>query len=303
MCNRENLLPGKLFPGDTIGVIAPAGPVSEEETAAGFALLAARGYRVRPGRHLFQKKGYLSTDDSGRLQDLHEMFADHEVKAVFCARGGYGTMRLIGMLDYDLVRSNPKIIAGYSDITALLLSLRCRTGLVGFHGPMIRDCAFKGLGSMIAFLDFLEGLSAPSLVLSGPVLREGRARGPLVGGNLTMMSHLAGTPFMPDLKGCVVFLEDRGEALYRIDRMLAHLRLCGYLEKIAGLVAGAFTDCGDTGAVLELLGEVTADTGVPVVSGLPVGHGQENLSIPVGVCAEMDTSRPTLRVTGRWFKE
>jgi muramoyltetrapeptide carboxypeptidase len=135
------------------------------------------------------------------------------------------------------------------------------------------------------------------------VIREGTAEGPLVGGNLTMICHLAGTPFMPALDGCILFLEDRGEPLYRIDRMLTQLALGGQLKRIAGLVAGEFTDCGESGAIHERIAEVPADSGVPVASGLPLGHGSENVALPVGVRAKLDTRRLRLRVTGKWFKE
>jgi muramoyltetrapeptide carboxypeptidase len=303
MSSRKNLLPGRLVPGATIGVISPAGPISEAETSVGRSLIEGRGFKIRPGRHLYQTNGYLAADDGSRLEDLHQMFADPEVEAVFCARGGYGTMRLLGMLDYRLIRTHPKIMGGYSDITALLLSVWRETGLVGFHGPMIRDCAEKGVNQMEALLDLLEGRSTPSVGLKGPVIREGTAEGPLVGGNLTMICHLAGTPFMPALDGCILFLEDRGEPLYRIDRMLTQLALGGQLERIAGLVAGEFTDCGESGAIHERIAEVTADSGVPVASGLPLGHGSENVALPVGVRAKLDTRRLRLRVTGKWFKE
>ncbi len=303
MPNRKNLLPGRLFPGDTIGVISPAGPVFEAETSVGLSLIEARGFKIRLGRHLYQRKGYLAADDGSRLEDLHEMFTDTEVKAVLCARGGYGTMRLLGMLNFNFIRSHPKIIVGYSDITALLLSVWRETGLVGFHGPMIRDCAEKGTNQMDGLLDLLQGRSSPSMFLKGPVIREGAAEGLLVGGNLTMICHLAGTPFMPALDGCILFLEDRGEQLYRIDRMLTQLALGGQLKRIAGLVAGGFTDCGDISAIHKMFGEVTADSGVPVASGLPLGHGSDNIALPIGVRAELDACRLRLRVTGKCFKE
>jgi len=301
--NKKNLLPGRLLPGDTIGVISPAGPISEDETSFGLSLISERGFNIRRGRHLYQRNGYLAADDRSRLEDLHEMFLDPEVKAVLCARGGYGTMRLLGRIDFDIIRSHPKIIAGYSDITALLLSVFYKTGLVVFHGPMIRDCASSETDSMDGLLDLLQGISIPSVFPAGPVIRKGIAEGPLVGGNLTMICHLAGTPFMPSLDGCILFLEDRGEQLYRIDRMLTQLALGGHLKRIAGLVGGGFLDCGDAGAIRKMFAEVTSDSGVPVVSGLPVGHGRDNIALPVGVLAELDACRPGLRITGKWFKE
>lgn len=297
----KNIIPGKLSPGDTIGLIAPAGPVSEEETAPGISVLEERGFVVRRGRHLYRKDGYLAGDDSVRVEDLHEMFSDPSVKAVLCARGGYGSMRLLENLDYDLIASHPKIFAGYSDITALLLSFYRKCRLVAFHGPMVRDCCCKGAGSMNLLLDVLQGRGFPVVSLSGPVVREGKAEGTLLGGNLTMLCHLAATPFMPSLEGCILFLEDRGEDLYRIDRMLTQLALGGHLKGLVGLVGGDFTDCGGLEKVAALLGDVSE--AIPVVTGLPVGHGSLNITLPVGVSAELDTLGPTLRITGTWIEE
>lgn len=297
----KNMIPGKLSPGDTVGLIAPAGPVSEEETAPGISVLEGRGFIVRRGRHMYRKDGYLAGADRGRVEDLHEMFSDPAVKAVLCARGGYGSMRLLEDLDYDLIASHPKIFAGYSDITALLLSFYRRCRLVAFHGPMVRDCCCKGAGSMNLLLDVLQGKVSPAVSLSGPVVREGKVEGTLLGGNLTILCHLAATSFMPSLKGCILFLEDRGEKLYRIDRMLTQLALGGHLKGLAGLVAGDFTGCGDPEEVAALLGDVSE--AIPVAAGLPVGHGVLNVTLPVGVGAELDTMGPTLRITGTWIEE
>lgn len=299
--DKVQLLPRRLSQGDTVGVIAPAGPVSERDNEPGMSLLADRGFAVRPGRHLYGEQGYLAGDDTGRLEDLHEMFSDAEIKAIICARGGYGTMRLLETLDYELVSSNPKIFAGYSDITALLLSFYRKTGLVTFHGPMVRDCSIRGDVSMGMMIDLLQGNGTSSLPLSGTAVREGKAQGTLLGGNLTMICHLAGTPFMPPLDGCILFLEDNGEPVYRIDRMLTQLTLGGHLTSLAGLVAGEFTECGDQRNIEAMLGQFT--NAIPVASGLATGHGPLNMTLPVGVSAELDTAGMTLRVTGNFFKE
>lgn len=289
------LKPGLLGRGDRIGIIAPGGPVAPEELQAGMRFLASRGYSVLPGPHLYGSKGYLAGDDQDRLEDLHAMFLDPEVKAILCARGGYGTLRLLEKIDYPMIRRNPKIIAGYSDITALLLAVHKMSGLVTFHGPMIRDLAKNDTRNMASLLDLLGSLNPLAWDLhEARCLRPGRAVGPLLGGNLSLLCHLVGTPYIPPLKGAVLFIEDRGEPLYRIDRMLTHLRLSGLFVDLAGLIAGQFEECDEASAIHGLLEEATSDAGIPLVADLPIGHGRSNLPLPQGLRASLDAEGMTL---------
>jgi muramoyltetrapeptide carboxypeptidase len=287
--------PDRLHRGDRIGIIAPGGPVSREELQPGIRLLESQGYSVVSAPHLYAQTGYLAGDDSERLEDLHMMFRDPEVKAVFCARGGYGTLRLLDYIDYTMIGDNPKVIAGYSDITALLLALYKMSGLVTFHGPLVKDLTKNETGNIGALLDLISSAGTLDWDLQGTTcFRPGRAEGPLLGGNLTLISHLLGTPYMPSLSGAILFIEDRGESLYRIDRMLTHLHLCGVLQDLAGLVAGGFEYGGDAMDIGQLLMERTSGTGIPVVAGLPFGHGEVNLPLPLGLMAGMDTDSMTL---------
>lgn len=289
--------PPRLRKGDLVGVISPAGPVEEGELRPGLAFLEQRGFRVRLGAHALDKQGYLAGDDSARLDDFHGMISDAEVRAIFCTRGGYGSMRILERIHYDLVRENPKIIAGFSDITALLLSLHAKTGLVTFHGPMIRQIKDIGTHNFSVLLDLLETPDQHTMGLPGvKTLIPGTGKGALVGGNLCLLSHLVGTSFLPSLEGSILFLEDRGEPLYRIDRMLTHLRLAGHLERISGLIAGQFEDCGGHQAIDDLLFDLLKDLSVPVVSGAPIGHGSSNFPLPLGVQAELRTTGPSLRL-------
>jgi len=289
--------PPRLQKGDMVGIISPAGPVEEAELGPGLDFLDQRGYKVRIGSHALSKKGYLAGDDSARLEDFHAMIRDREVHAVFCTRGGYGTMRVLDRIDYDLVRDNPKIMAGFSDITALLLSLFAKAGMVTFHGPMVRQVKDIGIGNFSALLDLVETPGEHTIELTGArTLVSGTAKGVLIGGNLCLLSHLVGTPFLPPLEGNILFLEDRGEPLYRIDRMLTHLRLAGHLDRISGLIAGQFEDCGEPGAMDDLLFRFAKDLSVPVVSGAPLGHGNSNIPLPLGVQAELRTTIPWLRL-------
>ena len=241
---------------------------------------------------------YLAGEDEVRLEDLQGMFRNPDIKAVFCARGGYGTTRLIDNVDYDLIRQNPKILVGYSDITALLLAIHKKTGLITFHGPVVRELASRHQGNYDNLIRLLSSDQPLKLSLAkGDALSPGRATGPLMGGNLSLICHLIGTPFLPSLDGCILFVEDRGEPLYRIDRMLTHLKLSGQLRGLSGLVAGEFEECGDLSAVNDLLTDVLSDLDIPIATGLEVGHGHKNLALPLGLPAELDTDRKTLSIT------
>ena len=287
--------PPRLKQGDAIGVIAPAGPVTPLEIQPGMELLRERGFVVIPAAHLYERQGYLAGEDALRLQDLHGMLRNEEVKAIFCARGGYGTLRLLKKIDFKLLRRRPKILAGYSDITALHLAAHKKTGLVAFHGPMVKDLTKNENRNLNSLLDLVCSDRPVSLNLSeGSVLKPGRAAGKLLGGNLSLICHLVGTPFMPDLKGAILFIEEKGEALYRVDRMLTHLRLSGLLKGLSGFLAGEFEDCGEISSVNDLLMDVLSDVNIPVVSGLPFGHGEVNISLPIGLQAVLDTETLTL---------
>jgi len=282
--------PPCLEPGDRIGIIAPAGPVDRDEIRPAIEFLHQKGYKILSSRNLYRKKGYLAGSDDARLDDLMSMFANKSVKAIFCARGGYGSSRLLDRIDYDLIKKNPKIIAGYSDITALLFAIFRNTGLVTFHGPVLRDPGPWGRKNLNSLLKLLA-LKAPFEInlFGGDVIREGQVRGIIIGGNLSLICSLAGTPFMPRTRRAILFIEDKCEPLYRIDRMMNHLRLSGILEGLSGIIAGSFTGCGDMRDIKRILRDVSSGTGIPVVSGLPAGHDGKNMAIPIGIHADLDT--------------
>jgi muramoyltetrapeptide carboxypeptidase len=287
--------PPRLESGDMIGIIAPAGPVDRDEIQPAINRLKEMGYHPLLSSNLYKKKGYLAGRDEMRLDDLHSMFADHNVKAILCARGGYGTIRLLDRIDYDIIIKNPKIIAGYSDITALLFALLKKTGLVTFHGPVLRDLACDPRNNMGDLLEMTSS-SEPRMIdlSSGSALKHGKAGGMVIGGNLSLISSMIGTPFMPDMKGAILFIEDRGEPVYRIDRMLNHLRLSGVMGGLSGLIAGRFTGCGEEADINRLLKDLTAGIDLPVITGLPVGHDTDNKTIPMGIHAELDTGEMRL---------
>ena len=226
------------------------------------------------------------------------MFQDQEIKAIFCARGGYGSSRLLDKIHYDLIKKSSKIIVGYSDITSLLMAIHKKTGLVTFHGPMIKGLASKDQSNWENLLRLLSSNQPTELSLTeGTALTRGQAIGPLIGGNLSLICHLIGTDFMPSLDGCILFIEEKGEALYRIDRMLTHLSLTNRLKGISGLIAGRFEGCGQMSTINQLLMDIALDLDIPLISGVPVGHGQKNVALPLGIQAELDTNKTTLFIT------
>ncbi len=289
--------PPRLRPGDLISIISPAGPVDESELQPDLELLKSSGLRIHVAPHVYDRHDYLAGDDEARLSDLHAMFQDRKIKAIFCARGGYGTLRLLDKIDYDLIRENPKIIVGYSDITALLMAINKKTGLVTFHGPMVRGLSALHNSSRESLFKLISSNQPVSFSpIAGNPLIAGRATGPLIGGNLSLICHLIGTPFLPSLDSAILFIEERGEPLYRIDRMLTHLALTGQLKGIAGLIGGEFIECGDISAIDNLLNTLASDLDIPLTTGFPVGHGLTNLALPLGMAAELDTSLMTLSI-------
>lgn len=310
------LLAEVLRPGDQAGLITPATYVSDPDSIA----LAIRtveyfGLKWRLGRNVRKRDGYLGGDIRERAGDLHEMFRDPGIRAVICVRGGYGSAALLDHLDYALIRANPKVFLGYSDITALHIGIHKMTGLVTFHGPMtLAD--FTGYTQEHFRAALFE--TKPLGVLTNPqesnrlrpnhtlrAIRPGKARGRLLGGNLTLITSTLGTPYEIDARGRILFLEDVGEEPYRIDRMLTQLHLAGKLQQAAGIIWGECLGCAprkyepsfessfSTGEVVErILGSLQ----IPVLSGLTIGHTSDQLTLPEGVTATLDASAGTLAV-------
>lgn len=287
--------PKCLKQGDLIGIIAPASPVTTEEIKPAINLIKQQGYSVLEGGHLYDAQGYLAGRDEDRLNDLHEMFRNNDVKAVLCARGGYGTPRLLDKVDYNLIKESPKLFIGYSDVTALLLAVFHKTGIAVWHGPMLRNIEGRedNLNNLLRILSSGEALDVR--LEAENVMNSGIARGRLLGGNLSLISGLLGTSYLPSFKGSILFLEDRGEPLYRIDRMLTQLKLAGELDGIKGLIIGNFKDCGDIVEINRILSEAV-NKDCPVYTGFPAGHGKENHPLPFGVEAELDTESLILHV-------
>jgi muramoyltetrapeptide carboxypeptidase len=296
----EAIVPKPLESGELVAIIAPAGPVDAARLAQGARVLRDLGFRVRTGAHALEREGYLAGSDEKRLADLNAALGDPDVRAILCARGGYGVMRLLDRVDTDAVRRDPKVILGMSDITALQLALYVRCGLVTYSGPLIAGQVALGLDevSRAAFVRALT-TSPDRAGLFGAdwsgvrVVREGKARGPLLGGCLSMVTALAGTESFPDWEGAILLLEEVNEPLYRIDRMLTHLRLAGVFDRVAGVALGHML--GPKGEDLgpetdRLMEEITAWSRIPIISGAPHGHGLPNVTLPLGLEVTLDTA-------------
>ncbi len=288
------LLPPALKAKDVIGLAPLAGPHQEEDFHKGVAILRDLGFQTKtltPRTPL----PFLAGSDQERLAIFHGLWQDPEVKAIMAIRGGYGTLRLLDQLDYNIPRKNPKILIGFSDISALLNVITAETGLITFHGPNLTTLARSDKLSLEMMIQTLTQPTPPPITANNlEVIRPGRAKGMLVGGNLATLTHLLATPFQPLWQDKVVFLEDVGEAPYRLDRLLTQLSLAGSLRDISGLILGTFTGCGDQEMIWQRLIDLTRDEGLPIWGNFPVGHGQENLSLPIGSQVMMDSDTATL---------
>jgi muramoyltetrapeptide carboxypeptidase len=310
------LRPRALRPGDTVGLITPSSYVSDPDRLA-LAERTVRFFDLVPkfGKNVRKQNGYLGGSIDERLDDLHAMFADPSVAAIFAIRGGYGSAQLLDRIDYPLLHKNPKIFLGYSDITVLHLAIQKRAGLLTFHGPV----ALSGF-SEYTQRHFRRALfqTEPLGVVSNPTesnalrpthtlraIRPGRARGPLVGGNLTLISTTMGTPFEIDTRGRILLLEDVDEQPYSIDRMLTQLRLAGKFDNVAGVVFGECNACRprdykpgfeSTLSLGEVLDEILGKLPVPVLSGLTFGHTDDQLTLPLGAMATLDAAKGELTI-------
>lgn len=307
--------PARLRPGDVVGLIEPAGFSDDMfEVEQVKSTISAMGLVPKVGRHVMARHGYLAGTDRQRAADINEMYADDEVRAVFTIRGGWGCARLLPFLDWKIIRANPKLLIGFSDVTALHLAFAAHAGFPTIHGPNAANSWQEISWNSFWTLAFAGGTPTfrnPDPVGLDPLMQErwrtttiqpGKAAGKLVGGNLSVLAALVGTPWLPDFDDAILFLEDTGEAEYRIDRMMTQLALAGILKKLSGVVFGQCTRCtigipdysGFT--VPQVLHQHLAPLGIPAFHGANIGHIGNQLSMPVGVRAEIDAAEGSIRV-------
>jgi muramoyltetrapeptide carboxypeptidase len=308
--------PKALRRGDTISVIVPAGPLNRERIDQALDRIRQRGFQVKTYGDIYRSQGYLAGDDRARADELMAAFADPETNSVWCARGGYGVARLLKLIDFDVIRRNPKVFVGFSDISVLHTAIQQRAGLITFHGPNLQDGFGKSDDMSPANEAALwRAVLADQQTATGGYLIEttsadtgefrtvvgGTAVGRLTGGNLAVICGLMGTPFEPETAGRILFLEDVSERVYRIDRYLAQLSLAGKLQSAAGILLGTFSYENDEpadsqAAVAALLDEYCSGLEIPVLAGFPAGHAQYNLTLPMGANMEVDADACTVKL-------
>jgi muramoyltetrapeptide carboxypeptidase len=307
------LKPGRLNPGDTIGLVQPASTIFESETVQiAVEIIEALGLKARVAPHVNDRYGYLAGSDKDRAADVNAMFADRSIKGIVAVRGGWGCARLLPFLDFDLIGRNPKILAGYSDLTALLLAVFARTGLVTFHAPM-------GVSTWNAFkVDYLKRVLFGAEAVTFENVREikdtlvqvenriqtitpGVARGRLLGGNLSVLAAIVGSGYLPDWSGAILFVEEVDEAIYRVDRMLTQLKLAGILDGLRGVIVGNCTRCGPgegygSLTLEEVLNDHIRPLKVPAWSGAMIGHIERQFTLPEGIEVEIDATKGSIRM-------
>jgi muramoyltetrapeptide carboxypeptidase len=303
------IIPPALKPGDTIAISSPAGAVWDARQVDVFTdILKNLGFKVKTGQTLKERFGYFAGPDELRAQELNNFFSDQEVNAIFCMKGGWGCARLLPLLDYKNIATHPKVLLGFSDITSLLLAIQAKTGLVTFHGPVGNsgwneftvDCLKRVLmnGDAVSYLP-TGRLEDQPLMLS-----PGIARGVLAGGNLSVLCGLMGSAYLPSWKNKILFLEETGEEPYRIDRMLTQLKLCGVLDEISGFVFGKCVKCvaeepEKAFTFRQVLEQHIKPLGIPAFAGAMTGHIENKITLPVGIQAEMDSEKGSIRLLER----
>jgi len=289
--------PRRLKPGARIGVVAPAGCVEADSLRRGLEAIRAEGFTVELGRAVRARKGYLAGDAAARAEDLSEFFQRSDIDAIFCARGGFGSIQVLPHLGPEL-RNCAKIFVGYSDITILLNWLYQSCGMVTFHAPMVAEDLARGLGERAKryFWDSLTGRLAGWSMALDRSIRPGHAEAEVVGGCLSLLVTTLGTPYEIETRGKLLFVEDVGEMPYRLERMLTHLKMAGKLDHVAGVVFGDFSRCADGGTrdLHEIAADLFSDARYPVAMGMKAGHGEENLTLPIGASMRLDGDSATL---------
>lgn len=293
--------------GDTIGVVAPASPTTIDRVEKAYEKLIEMGFKVIMGESCYSNYGYLAGTDDVRAEDLNKMFKNQEIDGIICLRGGYGTPRILDLLDYDLIKNNPKVFIGYSDITALHIAFNKLSTLVTFHGPMVSSDLigeFSEFSKKSLYNSILEGKFQP--VIKDPldeitIINGGKAEGAIIGGNLSLITSTIGTPYEIDSKGKILFIEEIGEEPYRIDRMLTQLRLSKKLEEAEGIILGDFNNCvaesseyDDSLTLEEVIDQIIKPLGKATIFNFKAGHCEPTVTIPFGVKAKLDADNKVL---------
>ncbi len=311
---KQKIKANPLKAGSLVGIVAPATAVTDpEDIAKANEVIASFGLKSIYGKNVLKGSGYKTRSVEERVADLHEMFANPNVEAIMCVRGGYGSAGLLDKLDYQLLAANPKIFCGYSDITAMHLAIQKMTGLVTFHSPVLLSAYTKFTEDNLKSILF--GSNKDNYLINPeqrrgirnafPIqtIKSGIAKGELIGGNLSIVTSLMGTEYEIETKGKILFFEDVDEPAYRIDRMLTQMKLAGKLDGLAGAIIGKCENCNSAGqgslwdrSIGEVYDYFFADANYPVISGLMIGHTSEQLTIPMGIMAELDADNKKVKL-------
>lgn len=307
----EVIKPPKLNKGDLIGIISPASsPDDLTRIEKGVNYLERLGYQVEVGKNVGQNCGYLAGKDEQRLEDLHYMFSKPEIKAILCVRGGYGSPRLLNLIDYNLIKKNPKIFVGYSDITALQMAFLKKAGLVTFAGPMLAVDFWNEVSPFTEQM-FWEVITSKKKFgkVTNPenekfyILKNGETEAQVIGGNMALICSIMGTNYMPSFKDTILMLEEIGEAPYRVDRMFNQLKLAGALDQLKGIILGRFVDCYEsdeykkTLTLNEVIDDYMGKLEIPVVYNFKHGHVKDNITIAFGLNYKINTQKATIEMT------
>lgn len=302
------LRPKGLKFGDRLGLISPASPTSKENVEKAYKQLMKMGFKVEVGESCYEEYGYLAGSDKSRAEELNNMFEDENIDGIICMRGGYGTPRILELLDYEAIKNNPKVFIGYSDITALHIAINQKSNLVTFHGPMVAS-------NMIEDFDDFSKNSLYNSVLENNLIGElvnppeeeieiingGIAEGKIIGGNLCLLADTLGTPYEIDTKGKILFIEEIGEEPYCIDRMFTQLRLAGKFKDASGIILGDFNNCeaetseyADSLSLRQVIKDIIKPLGKPTIYNFQSGHCQPMITIPFGIKAKLDATNRQL---------
>ncbi|WP_196590115.1 S66 peptidase family protein [Pectinatus frisingensis] len=294
--------PHKLTKGNTIGIISPASGIAKDEIEHMSAMLKNKGYKIKIGQHAYEQKSYLAGSDDHRAADINNFFMDDTIDAIFCSRGGYGATRILEKLNYAAIKNNPKIFIGFSDITSIHLAIQKKCGLITFHGPMSRQLCSSSADYNIEYLTKALCSTEPvgQIMAANDMpplqpLSSGTASGKIIGGNLSLITALLATPYEIETKNTILFLEDVSESPYRIDRMLTQLLSSGKLREVRGIILGEWSNCrakkaGDF-TVEDIIADRLLPLNIPILAGLPIGHGRYNITIPEGTKVYMDADK------------
>jgi muramoyltetrapeptide carboxypeptidase len=297
------ITPPSLRPGDTIGLISPSSPLQTGRLEAGTRYLTQHGFKVKAGRHIHDSERFLAGTDENRATDIMDFIRDPDIKAIMATAGGYGSQRLLPLLDFDLIRKNPKIITGFSDTTALQLGLLKMAGLITYSGFTFRDVDKPEIDSLVDKTLIANITGKPTTIAEGMTVNAGKVRAPLIGGNLECLVSLMGTPYQPDYQDCILLVEDVFAEPFQTDSRLSQLYLAGIFDQVAGVIFGTFEKCvaqhhpDRDGTIDEVISEWSMKIKVPAVKNFPYGHIDSRCVLPIGKNISLDAYKHGVQVT------